>query len=111
MKETSSVDDPSGKLHAKKLGPYVVKKVWSNIAQLDEHEIGNIVSIDQLSIATRGEEFMTHGGSDDYTTDIADNKMTIVDSIEASRNKADGYVVNKIVAYDVVRGEKLYRVR
>lgn len=55
VKETSSVEDPPWKLQAEILGLYLVKKSWPGTTRLDEDEIENVVSTDQLSFAENKE--------------------------------------------------------
>lgn len=111
VKGASSVDVPSRKLQAKKLGPYFLKKVWSITAQLDKEGIENIVSSDRSSIATRKEKLVMHRKNNDNKIDVTDNMTTRLDFTERSRNKAGEYVVDKIVGHDVVNGKTIYHVR
>lgn len=108
---TNLVEHPSKKLQAKKLGPYLVKKTWSNTRQLDEDGVGNVVSIDELPSATSRYGQATLGDNNDNTTDLTDDKMAKFNSTKASQDNTVKYVVNKIDDDDVVSGDKLYRVR
>lgn len=63
--------------------------------QLGADGLGKMVSFDRLSSATKKKKLPTNGDDEDNTTKVTDNKMTKLDTSEASQNIAIEYVVDK----------------